>query len=213
MDANESAGATPVVPGATPGQSDQPAPAAVPAPATGDQDGLGDAGKRAIEAERKAAREALKRAEAAEKELETLRTGQLSEHEKAIAAARKEATDEATGRAHAMVRRAEVRRALASAGVTPDSLDLAAGAPEFAALAVDDDGQITDLEKSVTSFRTAHPSLFALVRGTAGNFDGGPSGGRAALPTFTRAQLSDATFYRAHRDEILAAQREGRITG
>ena len=111
-----------------------------------------------------------------------------------------------------MVRRAEVRRALASAGVVADSLDLAAGAPEFAGLLVDDDGTIADIDKTVAGFRSAHPSLFTAPRAAAGNFDGGNGGGSAAV-TYSRdsiGAMSQAEYERQERD-ILAAAREGRI--
>jgi hypothetical protein len=211
MTDDQSAGATPVVPGATPGQTpDQTAP--TPAtPATG-EDGLADGGKRALDAERAGRREAERRAKAATDELEALRAGQLSEHEKAIAQARKEALTEATTKAHAMVRRAEVRRALASAGVVADALDLAAGAPEFADLAVDDDGRIADLDRALSGFRSAHPSLFSAPRSAAGNFDGG-SGGSPSPATWTRDQIgamSQAEFEK-NEAEIMRAMREGRI--
>ncbi len=208
---DESAGATPVVPGATPGQTpDQTAPAAA-TPATGD-DELTDGGKRALDAERAGRREAEKRAKAATDELEALRTAQLSEHEQAIAQVRKEALAEATTKAHALVRRAEVRRALASAGVVADSLDLAATAPEFAGLAVDDEGQVAELDRAVAGFRAAHPSLFAAPRSAAGNFDGG-SGGAPSPTAWTRDQIgamSQAEYERLYPD-IVRAMNEGRI--
>jgi hypothetical protein len=209
---DQSAGAMPVVPGATPGQIAAPAAdPAVAAPATGD-DGLADGGKRALDAERAQRREAEKRAKAATDELEALRASQLSEHEKAIALARKEALAEAMTKAHAMVRRAEVRRALASAGIVADSLELAAAAREFATLDVDDDGQVVELDKAVGAFRSAHPSLFAAARPAAGNFDGG-SGGASAAQSWTRdqiGQMSQAEFEK-NETEIMRAMREGRI--
>jgi hypothetical protein len=211
MTDDQSAGATPVVPGATPGQTPDQTPPAPTTPATG-EDGLADGGKRALDAERAGRREAEKRAKAATDELEALRAGQLSEHEKAIAQARKEALAEATTKAHAMVRRAEVRRALASAGIVADSLDLAATAPEFTDLAVDDDGQVAELDRAVGAFRSAHPSLFTAPRSAAGNFDGG-SGGAPAHQGWTRDQIgsmSQAEFEK-NEAEIMRAMREGRI--
>ena len=209
MTDDQSAGATPVVPGVTPGQTDDQAADATAASVTGDADNL----KRALDAERAQRRELEKSLKAERVAREALETSQLSEHEKAIAQARTEAMTEATTKAHAMVRRAEVRRALASAGIAADSLDLAAGAPEFAGLAVDDsDGTITDIDKTVAAFRAAHPSLFSAPRAAAGNFDGGTGGGSAAV-TFSRATIGamcQAEYERAERD-ILAAAREGRI--
>jgi hypothetical protein len=48
------------------------------------------------------------------------------------------------------------------------------------------------------------------AQATAPNIDGNTP--NVAAPTFTLAQISDPTFYRANRDAILAAQRDGRIT-
>ena len=209
MTDEQSAGATPVVPGATPGQTDDQAASATAAPVTDDAVNL----KKALDAERTQRRELEKSLKAERVAREAIETSQLSEHEKAIAQARTDALAEATTKAHAMVRRAEVRRALASAGVVADSLDLAASAPEFAGLPVDDnDGTIADLDKAVASFRSAHPSLFTAPRGAAGNFDGGTGGGSAAV-TYSRdsiGAMSQAEYERSERD-ILAAAREGRI--
>lgn len=57
-------------------------------PATGDEP-LGDAGVKALEAERARAKEAEKRAKQFERELEQVRTANLSEAEKAVAEAEK----------------------------------------------------------------------------------------------------------------------------
>lgn len=62
-----------------------------------ESDGLGDAGKRALEAERAARKEAEKQAKAVQRELEQLRQAQMSESEKAVAEA------EARGRTAATV--------------------------------------------------------------------------------------------------------------
>ncbi|MBM4409417.1 MAG: hypothetical protein FJ038_12675 [Chloroflexi bacterium] len=208
--ATESAGVTPVEASATPAQSDdQTTPTALSAePVTGEGDGL----KRALDAERAQRRELEKALRAERAQREALETSALSDHEKAIAQARKDAAADATTKAHAMVRRAEVRRALQASGVTADALDLAAGAPEFTALAVDDDGSVTDLDRAVEGFRKAHPSLFAAARVTAGNFDGG-SGGAPAAQSWSRDQIgamSQAEFEK-NEAEIMRAMREGRI--
>ncbi len=78
----------------TPPADDQaPADGATPPP---DGDGLGDAGKRALEAERTARKEAEKQAKAAQRELEQLRQAQMSESEKAVAEAVARGRTEAT---------------------------------------------------------------------------------------------------------------------
>src|ERR1041385_2287487 len=89
-----SAGATPVAGGATPSQT--PANPAAPvsggttAPATGDPDGLGDAGKRAIQAEREAKAAAIRERDELKARLDELENASKSDHDKAIAAARNE---------------------------------------------------------------------------------------------------------------------------
>lgn len=212
MPEDQSAGATPVVPGATPGQTDS-STAQTPAPAAGDPQMATDEGKRALDqlrSELKAERSASKAALA---ELESLRTSQLTEHEKAIAQARREAAAEARTRADALVRRSEVRRALASAGIVPDSLDLAAMAGEFSGLAVDDEGQVAELERAVADFRKARPALFAQPRPAGGNFDGGPGGAGGAQPVFTGESLGAMSQreYEAKEADIMRAYREGRV--
>lgn len=213
MTDQQSAGATPVEGGATPGQSEQ-APSGAPAasaPATG-EDGLGDAGKRALEAERAQRRDAERQLKAARDELEALRTSQLTDHEKAIAQARRDAAAETERTWSARLRAAEVARALQAAGATPDAVDLAVLDPSFAELAVDDDGRVAGLDAAIAAFRKARPSLFAAARPAAGNFDGG-SGGTPALGTWTRDQIGAMSQAEFERDEaeIMRAMREGRI--
>ncbi len=210
MTDQQSAGATPVEGGATPSQSTPaPEPAAEPAPGA---DGLGDAGKRALEAERAQRRDAERQLKAARDELEALRTSQLTDHEKAIAQARRDAATETERRWSARLRGAEVARALQAAGATPDAIDLAVLDPSFAELAIDDDGRVAGLDAAVAAFRKARPSLFAQARPAAGNFDGG-SGGTPATGSWTRDQIgamSQAEFER-NEAEIMRAMREGRI--
>jgi len=214
-DTTNPAGATPVVPGATPGQTPPPAgdaPAAQP-PATGDDAALGDAGKRAIDA-MKAERDAAQRAaKAAEKALEELRLAGASEAEKATAKAKAEGAAEATSRFHDQIRRSEVKVALTAAGINPSELALASKADEFAALEIGDDGAIGGLDKAVAAFRAEHASLFGARR-ASGSADGGAGGSAAqgGLPVFTRAQLRDQKFFAANQAAILEAAKAGRIT-
>ena len=69
--------------------ADPPAPPANEPPATGDNDELGEAGKKALAAERKAARDALARANAAEAKLQAIEDAGKSELQKATDAAAK----------------------------------------------------------------------------------------------------------------------------
>ena len=92
------AGATPAAAGATPAQTTPVSPASDPTPATatpatGDTDALGEAGKKAIAAERKAAKEALDALRAAQAELEALKAaGRDPEYEETAQVAQAEYT-------------------------------------------------------------------------------------------------------------------------
>jgi hypothetical protein len=211
MTDHQSAGATPVVDGAPPAQSDPATPPA-PEPATGVEGALGDAGKRALDAMKAERRAAEDRARKAEAELEQLRAAQLTEGERAIAQARREASAETERKWSARLRSAEVARQLQAAGATPDAIDLAVLDPSFAELVIDDDGRVAGLDGAIAAFRKARPSLFAAPRPAAGNFDGG-SGGSPAQASWTRDQIgamSQAEFER-NEAEIMRAMREGRI--
>lgn len=168
------AGATPVVEGATPSQTADPTNAAPTPPATGDPEALGEAGTRALAAERKRANEAEKSAKALQSRLDELENASKSETDKAIAQARKEGATEALAKANERVRRSEVRAALTAAGVNPAVLDLASRADEFAALKVDDDGEVEGLTEAVEAFRKTMPDLFKVA--PRPDFGGGPRG-------------------------------------
>ena len=208
MTDDQSAGATPVVPGVTPGQTDDQAATATAEPVTDDAANL----KKALDAERAQRRELEKSLKAERVAREALETSQLSEHEKAIAQVRRDVQVEAEQSWGAKLRRSEVRRELAIAGLAPDLLDEIARSDAFAALEIDEAGQIGDLAKAVAAYRSAHPSAFLPARAAAGNFDGGTGGGSAAL-TFSRASIGamSQAEYERHERDILAAAREGRI--
>jgi hypothetical protein len=180
----QSAGATPVAGGATPPQTPaQPAattpPATPAAPATGDDDGLGEAGTRALKAERDARAAAERERDDAKRQLEELENASRSDHEKAIAQAKKDGAAEALTKVQATVRRSEVRAALSAAGLSSSMLDLASKADEFAALKVNDEGEVQGLEQAIADFKKAMPDLFKAqpaAGGRAPDFGGGPRG-------------------------------------
>lgn len=181
MPDNTPAGATPAVPGATPGQTPaQPAPAtpaAAPTSATDDDDALGDAGKRALRAEREARAAAVKEATDLRTRLEELENASKSDHEKALAQAKREGAAEVADRYHAAIRRSEVRAALVGAGVSPSVLDLAVRADQFSGLKVTDDGEVAGLTEAVEAFRKTMPDLFAKPTAPRGaDFGGGHRG-------------------------------------
>ena len=176
-------GAMPPAVGATPTQTTPVSPAPEPAPAittpaTGDPE-IGDAGKRAIAAERKTAREAQDALKSAQTELETLKAAGLSESEKAV----KEATNAATAAERAKwqtsIRAVRVEAALRVAGATNETLlDLALRSDLISALKVDDAGKVTDLDKAVEQFKKDIPEMFAKTGPgtvTAGAQTGAPA--------------------------------------
>lgn len=180
------AGATPAAGGATPPQTppaasapapqSQPAPTPTPDPsAPDDTQGLGDAGKRALDAMKAERNAALAAAKAAERELEQIKAASLSESEKAIAAARKAGADEVTERLHARVRRAETKLALARAGAVPSLIEDLANAAEFASLVVDDADQVAGLDDAIKAHRSRVPDAYrAPAAPGPGSVDGGP---------------------------------------
>lgn len=174
------AGAMPVAEGATPSQTAVLPDAAPTPPATGDSEALGEAGTRALAAERKRANEAEKAQRTLQTRLTELENASKSETDKAIDVARKEGAAEATAKANERIRRAEVRSALTAAGVNPALLDLAARADEFGALKVGDDGEVEGLAAAVEAFKKTMPDLFRAAQRP--DFGGGP---RGQTPTST----------------------------
>ena len=155
--------------GATPTQTTPGSPAPEPTtpptlptpPATGEPE-IGEAGKRAIAAERKTAKDAQDALKAAQTELETLKTQGLTESEKAV----KEATNAATAAERAKwqtsIRAVRVEAALRVAGATNETLlDLALRSDLISALKVDEAGKVTDLDKAVEQLKKDIPEMFA----------------------------------------------------
>lgn len=157
-------------PGANPPAGGGDPPPAPPAPpATGDQgdkgDGLGDPGKRALDQERQARRDADDRAKTLQKELDDLKAASQTDQEKALDEARKQAKAEVRTEYEARIRKSEARSALRAAGMTNDkALDLYANAPEFASLKVSDDGAVEGLDKVVEALKKDVPESFAPAK-------------------------------------------------
>lgn len=105
----------------TPQDTPPTAPAQTTSPATGEA-ALGDAGKQALDAERAARKEAEKAHKALQRELEQVRTANLTEAEKAIAEAEKRGEANALGRVGLRLVDAELRLAAAGRTLTTDAL-------------------------------------------------------------------------------------------
>ncbi len=175
-DQTPSAGATPVAGAATAPQTPAQPAAATPdqgTPATGYPDGLGDAGKRALDEMKAAKKAAEAEAKAARAELEKLQASTATDAEKALAQARKDGAAEVLTKAQAQIRRSEVRAALSSAGLPGNLVDLASRSDEFASLKVNDEGEVEGLSAAVDAFRKAMPDLFASRTAPSRPADGG----------------------------------------
>jgi hypothetical protein len=149
-------------------------------PATGEPE-IGEAGRRAIAAERKTAKEAQDALRAAQTELETLKAAGLSESEKAV----KEATNAATAAERAKwqtsIRAVRVEAALRVAGATNETLlDLALRSDLISALKVDEAGKVTDLDKAVEQLKKDIPEMF--ISPSAGAPTRGAQTGAPAQP-------------------------------
>jgi hypothetical protein len=144
---------------------------------------LGDAGRRALAAERTRANDAERIARTAEQqrvaleaELEKLRDASRSESEKAIEKARKEAGESARKEVLAAANRriltAEIRAA--AGGKLADPLD-AVRLLNVADFSVNDDGEVDHkaIDKAIDSLLDAKPYLAANAKRVQGTADGG----------------------------------------
>jgi hypothetical protein len=110
----------------TPPADSTATPPPEPPPAAPD-DGLGEAGQKAIAAERTARKAAEKAAKTAQDELDKLRTATMSETEKAIAEAKAEGRKTALSEVNGKLLRSEIRAAAAGKLADPDDAPLLLG--------------------------------------------------------------------------------------
>jgi hypothetical protein len=139
-----------------------------------EQDKLGDAGQRALSAERAARRRAEKEARTAKAELDKLRTEGQSEQEKALAKARAEGETAAAAKANERVLKAEIRAIAASKLADPEDAIHFLDLREFS---VDEDGEVDRkaISKALADLVKEKPYLAADNAGTKrdNGFDGG----------------------------------------
>ena len=200
----------------TPAPENDPAPAPEPElPPAAVDDPLGDAGKRALEAERLARKDSDRRAKALEAELDELRKGQMSEQERAVADAHKAGATEAIGKVQDRLFAAEVRAA--AAGRVADTTllsdpDVARKLLGLEVVPVDSDGNIDTeaISGAIDRMVTERPFLAAAAGATpppkpTGSADGGARG--SSTPSqFGRADLQSMT-----PEQITKAKADGRL--
>jgi hypothetical protein len=175
-------------------------PSTPPKPEDGEPENeLGEGGKKAIAEERRKAREAIARAEAAEAKLTELEAGTQTEHEREVTQARREAKAESDAKWAVLVRNAEVRGALRGAGIANEKfLGLALQATELADLKVDpESGEVAGITEGIEALRKALPEAFkAPAPPKGGQWDGAEGGGTGKSEPAT---LEEAVA--AHYDE------------
>lgn len=181
----------PPAPETTPPPGAPPTPPAPPKPdADPASDSLGDAGKKALDEERKA-RKAL------QKQLDELRKSQMTDQEKAIAEAKASGLAEATASYGRQLAQAQFDAEAARAGV---NLGDAAGLIDVGQF-IGDDGQIDNaaIKKAVGQLKKLAPTTPSR---SGGEFNGAP-GGTAPITEDQLAQMSS--------DEIAKAYETGRL--
>lgn len=139
---------------------DPPAPAEGEGDAGSAPDELGEAGKKALAAERKAARDADRRAKVAEAELERIRLENATDAEKAVAAAKAEGRNEALSVANARIVKAEIKAAASGVLQDPDDAIAHIDPSQFE---VDDDGNVDTkaIKAEIKRLADAKPYLSA----------------------------------------------------
>lgn len=159
-----------------PDPKDDPDPKNEPDPKDDPAD-LGDAGKRALEAEREARKRFEREARASKAELDRIKAETATEQEKALTKAREEAKGEVLTEANKRVLRAEVR-ALAAGKMNPA---LAVKLLDLDDFEVDDKGDVDAkaITKAIDQLVKDNPGLATNGDGkrTTGSADGGARGG------------------------------------
>lgn len=191
----------PAAGGATPPQTPPVNPTpdlATPPPATGASDAdpaLGDAGKRAIQAERERAKALERERDTIRQQFEELQRSSLSDHEKAIADAVKAAKAETAATYEAERTRDKVRLALMGAGIQASVIELAVRAPDFDGVKPD------EIEDKVKAFVKTQPALFA--KPSLPGADLGAGAGSPTGLTLDAVKAMKPAEYAKRRDEVM----------
>lgn len=192
----------------TPAPEPAPEPQVEPAPDPPADDGLGDAGKRALDVERKARSDAEKQTKALEKRLADIEAQNMTDTERAIAEARAEGARDAQGKIAERLIRAEIRIA-ANGMVAPEAInDLPALMGELAQFA-DEAGEVdTDrITAAIADLVATRPFLnrVADAKPAPDPDQGAVSGGGAQLTAEQLRSMSPEEAYAAFREGRAAA--------
>lgn len=191
--------ADPADPPADPPQGDPPAD-----PPAGPDDDLGDAGKRALAAERKRAKDAEKALKAANDRLAKLEEANQSEADKAIAAAKAEGRTEALAEANGRLLHAEIKAAAAGRLQNPDDaialLDLSDFSPG------DDGFDQQEITSAIDGLLEARPYLAAGPGATPPPGDPDSGARKSGAGQVTEAELDRMT-----PEQIEKAMNDGRL--
>jgi hypothetical protein len=175
-----------------------------------DGDGLGDAGRAALDKERKARREAERARKAAEKELADFKAQQAAgaqqdEAQRAAEQARRDAEAAALAKANARILAAEVKAA--AAGKLADPSD-AARYLDMSEFEVGDDGSVDSdaISEAISDLIRRKPYLAAKATGFQGTGDGGARANGSRPRQVTEAELKTMS-----PQQIVKARQEGRL--
>lgn len=188
--------------GATPGDGDNPTPPSSP-PADGSkpQPDLDDPGKRALDQERKARRDAEKQLKATQGELEQLRQAQMNDQEKAIAEAVAKAKAGVLAEVGGRLVDAEFKAAAAGRSIDVDVMLEGLDRAKF----LTEDGQ-PDTERITGYVDRLAPKSSAKLAPTARDM------GQGARPSDGVTQIRDrAQLTKMSPEEIVKARQEGRL--
>lgn len=125
-------------------------------------------------------------------------------------------TADARAAANTRIVRAEAKLAAVAAGVRPERVDAALRLIDLSAISVGEDGEpdAGAIALAFTSLKVELPELFGGASGTprsGGDFGQGPAGKRTYAQSEYAKLCADGEYFEANREELLAANREGRI--
>lgn len=177
-------------------------------------DGLGEGGKKALQAERAARKTAEQQAKTLQAELDKLREAQMSDQERAVAEARRQGETEATTKAQRRLFAAEAKVAAAGKIADPTLLsdpDVALSLLGLDEIPVDNDGDIDSEAISGAIDRLIEGRPF-LKAGTQAHATW-PSNGSEAGPRGddAKSQLTRDHLKTMSPQEIVKAKAEGRL--